>query len=1264
MTFKINEEYLNHVIKQNKIKNNIFRKSIKMVDINVSLATEGKENITSICWSVGAKSTYFKFIYNIHSIGNKGKLKLICYGKENQQQEFEIGGLSNSSIFYLLKTYFFVERMELIIKSTEEFSLSQLELIGISRTEYKILKGKMYSQKLKNLNTRQPHLKKKLIRSLRSDGIKVTFTKFKDKLYQNNIEHNNIVYLSQSNSSVSKSTDKKPLLFISHDAQNAGVPLLSLNIIKVLKEQFNREVVLILLKGGPLESSFAKYSDVINLNQSSLSYLENIREVEEILNRVKSRGIDICYANSVVSNILCEKLNEKGIKIVSIVHELPTSIKTYNFVEASKNIMEFSDYVIFPNNFVKNQFIREFPVENERISVLPQGLFNKTIDINRAKSKEILTNELKIPNNSRIILGGGYGDLRKGIDIFYKLAFYMLNNLKEDFHFVWLGHRDPILEKWLIHDAEVLGVNNRIHLIDFKNHPGYIYQAADVFVLTSREDPLPSMVLEAIDNHTPVIAFDKSGGIPEIINEIGIKPIPYLDINSMASSIVKLLNNEVVYNNVVKSGKNIIETNYNFTTYVRNLLRFSDGDFDVQNKYKVSVIIPNYNYEKFIEQRLYSIINQTVKPYEILFLDDVSKDTSVQLAESILKNSGINYRIIKNQINNGCFKQWDKGITQVTGDIIWIAEADDVSEMTFLEELLPSFDDQEVNLSYCQSQIIDENSNKVDFSYVDYTNDLSITKWKESYCISGKDEVVQGLGIKNTIPNASGVLMRKNSLKEISNLLTSYSICGDWFTYLYLLKEGKVAFNKNILNYHRRHSNSIISVKEQTIDIYEEIFRIKNFILDNFKIPSTIQQRFLNQISSEYTRLGCKGIDDRDIMNHPQLGEKFVNLEEKTKRQIQNNNYLNDKRNILLITPDLTVGGGQMLVIRLANYLSTFQKVHVYNARGWLVDQSVIDLISPSVKLVNDITDSANLTKYIIENNINVVNSHIWWSDKVAYEAVKDLKHVNWILSMHGCYENLIENPKIDDQFSLIVEQIFERANHIVYATEKNLKVFNNYKLKFENKLNKIYYGYELQSIPMKEKKLLNIPENEYVFGIVSRAIKEKGWEEAISSIINLNEKLDVKSNLVIVGRGEYAEKLKLQYKNYSYIHFINKTTEPSEWIGWVKMFDVAMLPTYFISESLPNSIIEYLAYGKPVISTNIGEIKHMIIDEKSDKRAGILLELNKENVLNEIDLLNAMENMITNKDDYKQYKENTKVLFEQFKIENFISKYFELYKG
>ena len=53
---------------------------------------------------------------------------------------------------------------------------------------------------------------------------------------------------------------------------------------------------------------------------------------------------------------------------------------------------------------------------------------------------------------------------------------------------------------------------------------------------------------------------------------------------------------------------------------------------------KISVIIPNYNYEKFIEERIDSVLNQTYPIYELIILDDKSTDNSVEIIEEKIKN--------------------------------------------------------------------------------------------------------------------------------------------------------------------------------------------------------------------------------------------------------------------------------------------------------------------------------------------------------------------------------------------------------------------------------------------------------------------------------------------------------------------------------------------------------------------------------------------------------------------------------------------------
>ncbi|AWV36047.1 glycosyltransferase [Paenibacillus odorifer] len=1259
-----------NIIERNHIKKNILRQTTRLNSLeveNASVGTHGllvSENNKSVFinFKLETSKKYYKLVYNISNTETTGEVILHVKGNNQRHEKYHLGTFYGTPIVYFLKCDFDAEIITLEIAEASSFTLGQLELIQISNSEYKANKLKQYTGKLRRVVSKQPHLRAKFFKELKENGLKQAIQKTKSKLYQNVDSYNNIQVSGQNFKREISLKQSNTVLFVSHDAQNAGASILSLNIVKTLKKVFNKDVIVLLLKGGPLVNEFSKYATIINFNQNSLSYLENEEEVNKIINEFKDKGVNICISNSVVSNILTKLMFEHGIKVISLVHELPTSIKTYDFIEAANYAVQYSDKIVFPNNFVRESFADCFPVDEKKVHIRPQGIYNKrrgALDKQAAKKK--LCENLKIEPDSTILLGGGYGDLRKGFDIFFSIAKEMLvgeNGGK--LHFVWVGQVEPILEKWMKHDAEILKLDSYIHQIDFQTNLSPILQGADLFLLPSREDPFPSIVLEAIDNGTPTVTFEGNGGMGEFIKRLGVRPAPYLNTKDFASEIYRILGDEQSYESIKQLGLELIEKELDFSDYVNQLLHMTQGEETFSKE--VSVIIPNYNYENYIEDRLNSIIYQTVKPKEIIFLDDMSNDNSVQVAERILKRSNIPYKIIKNEVNVGCFGQWIRGIKEATGDLIWIAEADDLCESNMLEKLIPSFDDDEVNLAYCQSEIIDGNSTKVGYIYSEYTKDLSLTKWDSSYCIEGREEVVEGLAIKNTIPNASAVLFRSSALEGLEEMLCDYKIGGDWLAYLYALKLGKISFVSDILNYHRRHSSSIVSRSEQKLELFKEMLAIKLFILENFEIPGFIVDRFLQHIPNEYARLGCKGYESKDILKNDVLADKFLNLENEARKKVNSVNYLRIKKRILFVAPDFEVGGGQMLVVRLANFFASFQDVYVYNARPWLEDSMMSGMISRNVNVLKSNGNPDELRSYINDLKIEVINSHIWWSDKITYHAIQGNQNINWVLAMHGCYEALIENPDWDNDFSSLVKPVLDRANSIIYATNKNKRVFDTVEVNNIDKLYKVYYGYQLQNIGLKDKTELGIAEDDFVFGLVSRAIKEKGWEESITAVINLNEELERKIHLILVGHGQYANEMREKYKDNKFIHFIMDLKKPSEWIGWVKAFDVAILPSYFISESLPNSIIEYLAYDKPVISTNIGEIPKMLHSVEEDKYAGIILELNEERIVDVQELTDAMRVMVTDSGQYSEYAKNTKLLFEQFKMSNFASAYFRLF--
>ena len=122
---------------------------------------------------------------------------------------------------------------------------------------------------------------------------------------------------------------------------------------------------------------------------------------------------------------------------------------------------------------------------------------------------------------------------------------------------------------------------------------------------------------------------------------------------------------------------------------------------------KVSVIVPNYNHAQFLDARMQSILSQSFRDFEIIYLDDASTDQSPLVFQKYSSSSGI--RGVVNENNSGCvFKQWNEGVRLARGEYIWIAESDDVAGAAFLDRLVKVLDDNsQVGVVYCRSEVID-----------------------------------------------------------------------------------------------------------------------------------------------------------------------------------------------------------------------------------------------------------------------------------------------------------------------------------------------------------------------------------------------------------------------------------------------------------------------------------------------------------------------------------------------------------------------------
>ena len=223
-----------------------------------------------------------------------------------------------------------------------------------------------------------------------------------------------------------------------------------------------------------------------------------------------------------------------------------------------------------------------------------------------------------------------------------------------------------------------------------------------------------------------------------------------------------------------------------------------------------SVIVPNYNHNRFIEKRIQSILSQHTASTDIIFLDDNSTDGSREYLESCsVQNNAV--KLIFNQVNSGStFYQWNKGVQIAKNDLIWVAESDDYASPSFIDRVAaPLLSDPDIVLSFCQSYRADHLDN-ITGTCLDEIEEINQFGFSSDFIMDGKEFITKFLIHKNTIPNASAVIFRKNIYELVDGAPEDQKTNGDWLTWLKILCYGKVAFIAEPLNYFRYHDTSVI----------------------------------------------------------------------------------------------------------------------------------------------------------------------------------------------------------------------------------------------------------------------------------------------------------------------------------------------------------------------------------------------------------------------------------------------------------------------
>ena len=466
--------------------------------------------------------------------------------------------------------------------------------------------------------------------------------------------------------------------------------------------------------------------------------------------------------------------------------------------------------------------------------------------------------------------------------------------------------------------------------------------AADLLALTSREDPCPLVNMEAMESGLPVVAFDGAGGAPEVLGDAGVC-VPYLDVAAMAAAVRELLvRSRPPPARWAAAAKPRIRERFTWNRFMEEFRDILQTDFQYRpsERLKVSVIVPNYRHARYLEERIQSIFDQTLKPHEIIFLDDASPDDSVEVAGRMARHAPVPMQIVVNEENSGStFHQWLKGLSLATGDLIWLAESDDSAHPLFLERLVPEFFDPDVVLAYCQSALIGPEGERLADDFLAHTDDISTVRWRaplfRRVVRRGRDR----LEPEEHDPQRERRRLSPAPHIDFADELLKLKFAGDWFFYAMLIRGGKVNFIPEVLNFYRRHEATVShrSIREDTQA--HESLNVKARIFETYPVTPAAITGSLARSVLEYDQL-----TERMKLKRPRISENAHLTGVLARLRAEFDSRLGDPAalKIVLVLGDMKASAENIAMIDLANALSAEHTVFVCNAQPGLLDESLV----------------------------------------------------------------------------------------------------------------------------------------------------------------------------------------------------------------------------------------------------------------------------------------------------------------------------------
>ncbi len=313
-----------------------------------------------------------------------------------------------------------------------------------------------------------------------------------------------------------------------------GAERVVLSILQHLDRDSYEPILVMMKKEGRYLSYIPKDIEVITLKAQQARFA-----IFKIIKIIKEQKPDVVFTSLAYLNLIIAIIRPLFSKEIRFIARESNTVSVRNkrekyprlFDWLYKNVYKNFDTIVTQATYMRDDLANNYGIDTTKMVIIYNPVDSKNI-----LEKASQDNPLRYHDSYNLLAVGKLG-YQKGFDMLISI----MTKLDDSYHLTILGEGAD--KEKMKQQIEKCGLKSRITMAGFCDNPYAYMQEADLFVLSSRYEGLPNVVLESFICGTPVVAFNAPGGTGEIIDEgvNGFLVAPF-DENAFAQKIEKARN--------------------------------------------------------------------------------------------------------------------------------------------------------------------------------------------------------------------------------------------------------------------------------------------------------------------------------------------------------------------------------------------------------------------------------------------------------------------------------------------------------------------------------------------------------------------------------------------------------------------------------------------------------------------------------------------------------------------------------------------------